>query len=65
MTCHLSDTKLDPREVYGDDTVDCECNADKACVECIDGELYGTITTTQQGQMPEPPQFIIIPMEGN
>jgi len=41
--------KIDPREVYGDDyNVDCSCNGDKACNECIDNELYGVITTTVQ-----------------
>ena len=45
MTCHISDTRIDPREVYGDGyDVDCSCNADKACVECMDGGLYDTIT---------------------
>lgn len=32
------------------DNVECECNADKACAYCIDDELYGAITTTQQGK---------------
>ena len=49
--------KIDSREVYGDDDVriDCDCNADKACNECIDGGLY------EGGQLPPPPPFIIDP----
>ena len=47
--------KIDPREVYTDDnTVDCECNGDKACEECVDGGLY------DDGQMPPPPPYIIL-----
>jgi len=46
--------KIDPREVYSDveyylihaASIDCECDADKACAYCIDNELYGAITTT-------------------
>jgi len=46
--------KIDSREVYSDmeyylihaANIDCDCDADKACVYCIDDELYGTITTT-------------------
>lgn len=52
--------KIDPREVYSDDyDVDCSCNADKACAECVDGGIY------EDGQLPPPPPFIIIPKEGN
>lgn len=36
------------------------CNDDKACVYCIDDELYGAITTTQQGQLPAPPESITL-----
>jgi len=32
--------KIDSREVYNEVEVDCDCNADKACNECIDGGLY-------------------------
>ena len=54
--------KLDPREVYGDEEyylihaagMECECNADKACAECVDGGLY------DDGQLPDPPPFILI-----
>ena len=49
MPCHISDTKLDAREVYEDKVGRsqwCECNADKACDVCIDDDLYGMITTT-------------------
>ena len=62
MTCHLSDTRIDPREVYGDDglRIDCDCNMERVCTECVDGGLYD-----DGGQLPEPPPFIIIPMEGN
>lgn len=58
----MMNEKIDSREVYGDDglRIDCDCNMERACAECIDGELYGTITTTQQGQMPEPPPFILL-----
>ena len=53
--------KIDPREVYTDDDIriDCDCNADKACVYCIDGEMYGEITTTREGDLPPPPPFIL------
>jgi hypothetical protein len=48
--------KIDAREVY-EDKVErsgwCECNADKACNVCIDDELYGTVTTTRQGNSEE------------
>jgi hypothetical protein len=56
--------KVDSREVY-EDKVDrsqwCECNADKACDVCIDDEMYGVITTTQEGDLPAPPPYIIAP----
>jgi hypothetical protein len=52
--------KIDPREVYGDDgiRIDCDCDADRACVYCIDDEMYGAVTTTRQ--LPDPPPFILI-----
>ena len=43
MPCHLpSDTKIDPREVYEDDSLPpCAlCDGDKACEACAE-ELYG------------------------
>ena len=55
MTCHISDTRIDPREVYGDDglRIDCDCNMERACTECVDGGLY------EDGQLPEPQPFIL------
>ena len=60
--------KIDPREVYDNEEyyliraagIECDCNADKACVYCIDGEMYGEITTTREGNLPAPPPFILI-----
>ena len=45
--------KIDPREVYGDDglRIDCECNMQRACTECVDGGLY------EDDQLPPPPPF--------
>ena len=58
--------KIDSREVY-EDKVDrsqwCECNADKACVVCIDDELYGAVTTTREGDLPAPPPFILFTID--
>jgi len=34
------------------------CNADKACVYCIDDELYGVVTTTQTSQLPTPQDIV-------
>lgn len=53
--------KIDSREVYGDDSIriDCDCNADKACNECIDGGLYDG-PMTDDGQLPAPPPFIVV-----
>jgi len=56
--------KIDSREVYEDNQhVDCPCDADKACVYCIDGEMYGEITTTAQDQLPTPPDVIYVSAE--
>lgn len=47
--------KIDPREAYSDDyDVDCSCNADKACAECVDGGIY------EDRQLPPPPPFITL-----
>lgn len=65
MPCHISDTRIDPREVYEDNEyyTGCECDANAACGNCIDNELYGIITTTQQDQLPAPPPFIIVNLD--
>lgn len=59
MTCHISDTRIDPREVYGDDglRIDCDCNMERACTECVDGGVY------EDGQLPDPPPFILYHIE--
>lgn len=51
--------KIDPREVYGDDglRIDCDCNMQRACTECVDGGVY------EDGQLPEPQPFIIYHIE--
>ena len=48
--------KIDSREVYGDDglRIDCDCNMERACNECVDGGLY------EDGQLPPPPPFILL-----
>ena len=51
----MMNEKIDSREVYNEIEVDCDCNSDKACVECVDGGLY------DDGQLPQPPPFIIEP----
>lgn len=58
--------KEDAREYY--DAVDglvsfCQCDGDKACDACIDDDLYGLVTTTQQDQLPNPPPFIIVKLD--
>jgi hypothetical protein len=47
--------KIDSREVYGDDTVPCACNEQRACGSCMDDGLYG-----DAGQLPPPPPFILL-----
>lgn len=45
----------DAREFMDDSPdVDCDCNADKACGECIDGGLY------DGAELPQPPPFIVV-----
>jgi hypothetical protein len=53
----MMNEKIDPREVYGDDglRIDCDCNMQRACTECVDGGLY------DDGQLPPPPPpFMLI-----
>ena len=45
--------KQDSREYYYDNTVDCPCDAAKACLECVESGLYDG-----DEQLPPPPDVI-------
>ena len=52
----MMNEKIDSREVYGDDglRIDCDCNMERACNECVDGGLYDGSTVQPQPLAVEP-----------